>query len=68
MLYNYGWNTADNLWHHSGRTYTYSSQVYADYHTDTRLVILTNIAFYNDLNDISTKIYLPLVTAAKQVQ
>lgn len=68
MLYNYGWNTSDNLWHHSGRTYAYSSQVYADYHTDTRLVILTNIAFYNDLNDISTKIYLPLVTAAKQAQ
>ena len=66
MMYNYGWNTADNLWHHSGRTYAYSSQVYADYHTDTRLVILTNVAFYSDLNEISIKIYLPLVNAVRE--
>ncbi len=64
--YNYGWNTGDNLWHHSGRTYTYSSQVYSDYKTDTHLVVLTNIAFYEDLNEISYKIYLPLVNACKK--
>lgn len=66
MFYNYGWNTSDDLWHHSGRTYAYSSQVYADYHTDTKLVVLTNIAFYTDLNEISLKLYLPLVNAVKQ--
>ena len=31
LFYNYGWNTSDGLWHHSGRTYAYSSQIYADY-------------------------------------
>lgn len=66
MLYNYGWNTSDNLWHHSGRTYLYSSQVFADYHTDTKLVILSNIAFYDNLNQISLAMYLPLVSAAKK--
>ncbi len=65
MLYNYGWNTSDNLWHHSGRTYAYSSQVYVDYHTDTKLVMLTNIAFYENLNQIALGIYLPLVSASK---
>lgn len=65
MLYNYGWNTSDNLWHHSGRTYLYSSQIYADYHTDTKLVILSNIAFYDNLNQISLAMYLPLVSASK---
>ena len=68
MHYNYGWNTADDLWHHSGRTYAYSSQVYADYKTDTRMVILTNVAFYGDLNEIGIKVYLPLVNAAKQAR
>lgn len=66
MLYNYGWNTSDNLWHHSGRTYLYSSQVFADYHTDTKLVILSNIAFYDSLNQISLDMYLPLVAASKK--
>lgn len=66
MLYNYGWNTADNMWHHSGRTYAYSSQVFADYHTDTKMVILTNVSFYSDLNELALKVYLPLVNAAKQ--
>ena len=66
MLYNYGWNTSDNMWHHSGRTYLYSSQVFADYHTDTKMVILTNIAFYDNLNQISLAMYLPLVSAAKK--
>ena len=65
LLYNYGWNTSDNLWHHSGRTYLYSSQVFADYHTDTKMVILTNIAFYDTLNQISLEVYMPLVSAAK---
>lgn len=65
MLYNYGWNTSDNMWHHSGRTYLYSSQVYADYHTDTKMVILTNIAFYDTLNQISLSVYMPLMSAAK---
>ncbi len=65
MLYNYGWNTSDNMWHHSGRTYLYSSQVYADYHTDTKMVILTNIAFYDTLNQISLSIYMPLMSVAK---
>ena len=65
MLYNYGWNTSDNLWHHSGRTYLYSSQVYADYHTDTKMVILTNIAFYDSLNQIALGVYLPVVSAVK---
>ena len=64
--YNYGWNTGDNLWHHSGRTYCYSSQVYSDYKTDTHLVILTNVAFYENLNELSYKIYLPLVNAVKK--
>ncbi|MEE3449238.1 MAG: serine hydrolase domain-containing protein [Acutalibacteraceae bacterium] len=64
--YNYGWNTSDNLWHHSGRTYCYSSQVYSDYKTDTHLVILTNVAFYENLNELSYKIYLPLVNAVKK--
>ncbi len=68
MLYNYGWNTSDNMWHHSGRTYVYSSQVFADYHTDTKLVILTNIAFYDSLNQISLGVYLPLVNAAKSAK
>lgn len=68
MLYNYGWNTSDNLWHHSGRTYAYSSQVYADYKTDTTMVVLTNVSFYNDLGEISMKIYLPLVNAAKEAK
>lgn len=67
-LYNYGWNTGDNIWHHSGRTYTYSSQVYADYKTDTQLVILTNISFYEDLGEISYKIYYPLVDAVKKAK
>lgn len=66
LFYNYGWNTSDGLWHHSGRTYAYSSQVYADYKTDTRMVILTNVAFFSDLNEISVKVYLPLVDAAKK--
>ena len=65
LLYNYGWNTSDNLWHHSGRTYLYSSQVYADYHTDTKMVILTNLSFYDTLNQISLSVYMPLVSAAK---
>ena len=67
-LYNYGWNTGDNLWHHSGRTYAYSSQVYADYKTDTQLVILTNISFYEDLGEISYKIYYPLVDEFKKAK
>ena len=66
LFYNYGWNTSDNLWHHSGRTYAYSAQVYADYHTDTKMVILTNVAFYSELNEISLKLYLPLVDAVKR--
>ena len=65
MHYNYGWNTSDDLWHHSGRTYAYSSQIYADYKTDTKLVILTNIAFYDALNQIALGIYLPLVNEVK---
>ncbi len=65
MLYNYGWNTSDNMWHHSGRTYLYSSQVFADYHTDAKLVILSNLAFYQDLNQLALGIYLPLVSASK---
>ncbi len=65
MCYNYGWNTSDNVWHHSGRTYAYSSQVYADYRTDTKLVILTNIAFYDQLNQIALGVYLPLLNEVK---
>ena len=65
LFYNYGWNTSDGLWHHSGRTYAYSSQIYADYKTDTRMVILTNVAFFSEINEISLKIYLPLVDAVK---
>lgn len=65
LFYNFGWNTSDGLWHHSGRTYAYSSQIYADYHTDTRMVILTNVAFFSELNEISLKLYLPLVDAVK---
>ena len=65
MLYNYGWNTSDNLWHHSGRTYTYSSQVFLDYRTDTKMVILSNIAFYEDLGQISSSIYVPFVAEAR---
>ena len=68
LFYNYGWNTSDELWHHSGRTYAYSSQVYADYKTDTKLVVLTNLAFYGELNEISIKLYLPLVNAVKQTK
>lgn len=68
MLYNYGWNTSDGLWHHSGRTYAYSSQVYADYKTDTTMVILTNVSFYSELGDISMKVYLPLVSAVKETK
>lgn len=68
LYYNYGWNTSDNLWHHSGRTYAYSSQIYADYRTDTKLVILTNIAFYDTLNQISLDLYMPLVNASKSAK
>ena len=67
-LYNYGWNTGDYIWHHSGRTYAYSSQVYADYKTDTQLVILTNVSFYEDLGEISYKIYYPLVDEVKKAK
>ena len=67
-LYNYGWNTGDYIWHHSGRTYAYSSQVYADYKTDTQLVILTNLSFYEDLGEISYKVYYPLVDAVKKAK
>lgn len=68
MFYNYGWNTAEGSWHHSGRTYAYSSQVYVDYKTDTKLVILTNVSFYNYLNEISYKIYNPMVAEVKKVK
>lgn len=66
--YNYGWNTAEGSWHHSGRTYAYSSQIYVDYKTDTKLVILTNISFYSDLNEISYKIFNPMMAAVNKVQ
>lgn len=68
MCYNYGWNTAEGSWHHSGRTYAYSSQVYADYNTDTKLVILTNVSFYDYLNEISYKIFNPMVAAVKKAK
>lgn len=67
-MYNYGWNTAEGSWHHSGRTYTYSSQTYVDYKTDTKLVILTNVQFYSDLNEISYKIFYPMMEAVNKVK
>ena len=43
-----------------------TSEVYADYHTDAKLVILSNLAFYDHLNQISLDMYLPLVQASKK--
>lgn len=53
FLYNYGWNTSDHCWHHSGRTYAYSSQVFFDYKTGVKLVMLTNIPFYSEMTSFS---------------
>ena len=67
-LYNYGWNTGDYIWHHSGRTYAYSSQIYADYKTDTQLVILTNVSFYEPLGELAYRVYYPLVDEVKKAK
>lgn len=67
--YNYGWNTLEDSWHHSGRTYAYSSQIYLDYETDAKLVMFSNISFYDNLTQISFQIFNQLnnqVVAAKK--
>ncbi len=58
--YNYGWNTSDNCWHHSGRTYAYSSQIYLDRENDVKVVLLTNVQFFNNLSTIAWQIYQPI--------
>lgn len=63
FLYNYGWNTSDGSWHHSGRTYCYSSQVFFNYNTHVKVIMLSNIPFYNDLSDEAVGIYIPLNNA-----
>lgn len=66
-MYNYGWNTSDNCWHHSGRTYAYSSQIFFDYKTDVKLVMLSNIQFYDALSTDSFNIFNPVNNAVKKV-
>lgn len=66
FLYNYGWNTSDGCWHHSGRTYAYSSQVFFDYKTHVKLVMLSNIQFYNALSTDSFNIFKPVNDAVKK--
>lgn len=64
--YNYGWNTSDNCWHHGGRTYAYSSQIFVDRKTDVKVVLLSNISFYENISTIAFQIFQPTNNVTKE--
>lgn len=58
--YNYGWFTSYDCLYHSGRTYAYSSQIFMDRKTGVKVILLTNISFYDNLKDMAKSIFDPL--------